>query len=318
MTSVHTVLEVLLSCEQRCALATIIHVEGSTYCKEGTIMLFCEDGTKIGMLSAGCLEEEVSFYAAEVIENKTWAVHQFNTKAEDDLSWGMGCNGIVHILVEHINDEYKAFLQTLYAYLKNGSSVRMIKNLSLLQTLFICEHGDTFGNGDFPFLNLSLHGLHDQWYYQHFTPKPRLIIFGAGEDAKPLVRFAKEVNFFVTVCDWRESLCNTSRFPSADICIIGFPKVIVPRLLLREEDFVVIMTHHFQRDQQLIELLCEQCVRYMGILGPRHRTARLLEGKTIPKHLHSPVGLTIGAKGPTEIAISIIAEIIQVLREEVK
>ena len=244
--------------------------------------------------------------------------YQFNTKAEDDLSWGMGCNGIVHILVEHINDEYKAFLQTLYAYLKNGSSVRMIKNLSLLQTLFICEHGDTFGNGDFPFLNLSLHGLHDQWYYQHFTPKPRLIIFGAGEDAKPLVRFAKEVNFFVTVCDWRESLCNTSRFPSADICIIGFPKVIVPRLLLREEDFVVIMTHHFQRDQQLIELLCEQCVRYMGILGPRHRTARLLEGKTIPKHLHSPVGLTIGAKGPTEIAISIIAEIIQVLRGEVK
>ncbi|MDM5154423.1 XdhC family protein [Bacillus sp. DX1.1] len=311
MTSVHTVLEALLSCEQRCALATIIHVEGSAYCKEGTIMLFCEDGTKVGMLSAGCLEEEVSFYAAKVIENKTWSVHQFNTKAEDDLSWGMGCNGIVHILIEHIDDEYKALLQTLYAYLKNGISVWMIKSLSLLQTLFICEHGETFGNWEAPFLPLSLHG---QWYYQHFMPKPRLFIFGAGEDAKPLVRFAKEVNFFVTVCDWRESLCNTSHFPSADACMIGFPKEIVPRLLLREEDFVVIMTHHFQRDQQLIELLCGQCVRYIGILGPRHRTTRLLEGKTIPKHLHSPVGLTIGAKGPTEIAISIIAEIIQVLR----
>ncbi|KFN02901.1 XdhC/CoxI family protein [Bacillus clarus] len=311
MTSVHTVLEVLLSCEQRCALATIIHVEGSAYCKEGTIMLFCEDGTKVGMLSAGCLEEEVSFYAAEVIENQTWSIHQFNTKAEDDLSWGIGCNGIVHILVEHIDDEYKAFLRTLYVCLKNGISVQMIKDLSLLQTLFICENGDTFGDSEVSFLSLSLHG---QCYYQHFMPKPRLFIFGAGEDAKPLVRFAKEVNFFVTVCDWRESLCNISHFPSADTCMIGFPKEIVPRLLLREKDFVVIMNHHFQRDQQLVELLCEQCVRYIGILGPRHRTARLLEGKTIPKHLHSPVGLTIGAKGPTEIAISIIAEIIQELR----
>lgn len=94
----------------------------------------------------------------------------------------------------------------------------------------------------------------------------------------------------------------------------GFPKEIVPQLLLREEDFVVIMTHHFQRDRQLVELLLEQCVRYIGILGPRHRTARLLEGKAIPKNVHSPVGLAIGGKGPTEIAISIIAEIIQELR----
>ncbi|MEH6979279.1 XdhC family protein, partial [Bacillus pseudomycoides] len=141
MTSVHTVLEALLSCEQRCALATIIHVEGSAYCKEGTIMLFCEDGTKVGMLSAGCLEEEVSIYAAEVMENQTWSIHQFNTRAEDDLSWGMGCNGIIHILVEYIDEEYQVFLQTLYEYLKKGISVRMIKNISLIQTLFISENG---------------------------------------------------------------------------------------------------------------------------------------------------------------------------------
>ncbi len=314
MTSVHTVLEALLSCEQRCALATIIHVEGSAYCKEGTIMLFGEDGTKVGMLSAGCLEEEVSVYAAEVIENQTWSIHQFNTKAEDDLSWGMGCNGIIRILVEHIDEEYKAFLQTLYEYLKKGISVRMIKNLSSLQTLFVSENGDTFGNEEALFSTHSLHGLYGKWFYQHFVPKPRLFIFGAGEDAKPLVRFAKEVNFFVTVCDWRESLCNSLHFPSADVCMNGFPKEIVPRLLLREEDFVVIMTHHFQRDQQLVELLLKQCVRYIGILGPRHRTARLLEGKAIPKNIHSPVGLAIGGKGPTEIAISIIAEIIQELR----
>ena len=314
MTSVHTVLEALLSCEQRCALATIIHVEGSAYCKEGTIMLFCGDGTKVGMLSAGCLEEEVSIYAAEVMENQTWSIHQFNTRAEDDLSWGMGCNGIIHILVEYIDEEYQVFLQTLYEYLKKGISVRMIKNISLIQTLFISENGDTFGNEEALFPTLSLHGLHGKWFYQHFTPRPRLFIFGAGEDATPLVRFAKEVNFFVTVCDWRESLCNSSHFPSADVCMNGFPKEIVPQLLLREEDFVVIMTHHFQRDRQLVELLLEQCVRYIGILGPRHRTARLLEGKAIPKNVHSPVGLAIGGKGPTEIAISIIAEIIQELR----
>lgn len=320
MTSVYDVLEALLCCETRCALATIIHVEGSAYRKEGTMMLFQENGTKVGMLSAGCIEEELFYYAADVMEHKTWAIHTFNTKAEDDLSWGVGCNGVIHVLVEHIDDTYKAILQDLYIHLANGSSAWVVKNLSLEQTALIFNNGNTLGNwgGAIPQATDLKNGLQDAYYSQHFIPKPRLFIFGAGEDVKPLVRFAKETSFFVTVCDWREGLCNTDQFPNADACVVGFPVEMIKNLALHQSDFLVIMTHHFEKDRQLLSLLLEKSVRYIGILGPRHRTERLLEGKLIPHHLHFPVGISIGAQGPSEISISIMAEIIRELRGEVR
>ncbi|WP_242222334.1 XdhC family protein [Bacillus cereus group sp. BfR-BA-01380] len=316
MTSTYDVLEALLCCEKRCALATIIHVEGSAYRKEGTMMLFREDGTKVGMLSAGCIEEELFYYAADVMEHKTWAIHTFNTKAEDDLSWGVGCNGVIHVLVEHIDDTYKAILQDLYIHLANGSSAWMVKNLSLEQTALIYDNDNIFGNweGSLPHATDLKNGLQDEYYSQHFIPKPRLFIFGAGEDAKPLVHFAKETSFFVTVCDWREGLCNTDQFPNADACVVGFPVEMIQNLSLHPSDFLVIMTHHFEKDRQLLFLLLEKNVRYIGVLGPRHRTERLLEGKPIPHHLYFPVGISIGAQGPSEISISIMAEIIGQLR----
>ncbi|MGF9964791.1 XdhC family protein [Bacillus rhizoplanae] len=316
MASTYDVLEALLCCEKRCALATIIHVEGSAYRKEGTMMLFREDGTKIGMLSAGCIEEELFYYAADVMEHKAWAIHTFNTKAEDDLSWGVGCNGVIHVLVEHIDDNYKAILQDLYIQLANGSSARMVKNLSLEQTALIYNDGNTRGNweGSIPSKTYLKNGLQDEYYSQHFIPKPRLFIFGAGEDAKPLVRFAKETSFFVTVCDWREALCSTDHFPNADACVVGFPVEMIQNLSLHPSDFLVIMTHHFEKDRQLLSLLLEKNVCYIGVLGPCHRTERLLEGKPIPHQLHFPVGISIGAQGPSEIAISIMAEIIGQLR----
>lgn len=312
MTSVYDVLEALLCCEKRCALATIIHVEGSAYRKEGTMMLLREDGTKVGMLSAGCIEEELFYYAADVMEHKTWVIHTFNTKAEDDLSWGVGCNGVIHVLVEHIDDNYKAILQDLYIHLTGGSSAWMVKNLSLEQTELIYNNGNF--EGAIPQETYLKNGLQDEYYSQLFIPKPRLFIFGAGEDAKPLVRFAKETSFFVTVCDWREGLCNTEQFPSADECVVGFPVEIIKKLSLHPSDFLVIMTHHFEKDRQLLSLLLEKNVRYIGVLGPRHRTERLLEGKAIPHHLHFPIGISIGAQGPGEISISIMAEIIRILR----
>ncbi|SFD61008.1 molybdenum cofactor sulfurylase [Bacillus sp. 491mf] len=312
MTSVYDVLEALLCCEKRCALATIIHVEGSAYRKEGTMMLFREDGTKVGMLSAGCIEEELFYYAADVMEHKTWAIHTFNTKAEDDLSWGVGCNGVIHVLVEHIDDNCKAILQDLYIHLTGSSSAWMVKDLSLEKTAIIYDNRNWEGaiSKETDLKN----GLQDEYYSQLFIPKPRLFIFGAGEDAKPLVRFAKETSFFVTICDWREGLCNTEQFPNADECVVGFPVEMIQKLSLHPSDFLVIMTHHFEKDRQLLSLLLEKSVRYIGVLGPRHRTERLLEGKAIPHHLHFPVGISIGAQGPGEISISIMAEIIGKLR----
>ncbi|WP_028402987.1 XdhC family protein [Ectobacillus panaciterrae] len=317
MTSLHDILEAATSLPDPCTLATIIRVEGSSYRKEGAMMVFGEEDTRFGMLSAGCIEEELFHYSKDVSDEK-WAIHEFDMRAEDDMSWGVGCNGVIRVLLEKVNQTYREHLQRVKKYTDEGSRIWMVKNLTLSQTLFLSEEGHRFGNWEreIPVLSELKNGLRDNLYIQCFSPRPRLFIFGAGEDAKPLVRLAKETGFFVTICDWREALCTPLRFPEAATCVVGFPKETVSQMSITKHDFVVIMTHHFKRDEELLTLLLNHPCRYLGILGSRHRTARLFSGRAKPKWVFSPAGLSIGAQGPNEIAISIMAEIIQILREK--
>ncbi|WP_235597752.1 XdhC family protein, partial [Geobacillus stearothermophilus] len=154
----------------------------------------------------------------------------------------------------------------------------------------------------------------ETFYVQHFWPKPRLVIFGAGPDAPPLVAAAKAAGFSVTVSDWRPAFCHPSHVSDADEWVVGFPHETVPMLHLNERDFVIVMTHQFERDRELVSLLADKPLAYLGVLGPRRRTDRLFPSGSAPPFVRSPVGLSIGARSPHEIAISITAELISVLR----
>ncbi|MEF2094149.1 XdhC family protein [Bacillus sp. CFBP9009] len=149
-------------------------------------------------------------------------------------------------------------------------------------------------------------------YMQKIIPKPRFIIFEAGCDVYPVVTMATSIGFLVTVCDWRPELCNENNIPDAVSHIIGFPTKIMEQLSFKKDDYVIIMTHNFQRDKEILSLslMMNQSLSYIGILGSQKRTASLFDTKT-PNNIHSPIGLSIGAKGPFEIAVSIIAELIQ-------
>ncbi|NEU60116.1 XdhC/CoxI family protein [Paenibacillus sp. ALJ109b] len=149
-----------------------------------------------------------------------------------------------------------------------------------------------------------------------YEPKPRLIIIGAGNDVIPVARLGKSAGFRVVVADWRETLCTAERFPGVEL-VRGFPREIMPVLDIQSGDYIVLMSHQFPRERELLELLEDRDYAYLGIMGSRTRTARLLNDLPPLKHLHSPVGLTIGADGPEEIAISIAAELIACKRAAV-
>jgi xanthine dehydrogenase accessory factor len=100
-------------------------------------------------------------------------------------------------------------------------------------------------------------------------------------------------------------------FPKADQIIVAFPEESLKQLTFNPSDSVVIVSHNFQRDKEYLHSLLYHDLTYLGVLGSRSRTERLLGGKEIPTHLKSPVGLSIGAEGPEEIAVSIVAELIQ-------
>lgn len=318
------------------ALATIIHVEGSAYRKGGAKMLILENGEQIGTISGGCLETDVIEQARAVMKKNEPCMITYDLRSEDDLGWGSGngCNGSITLLVEPVTTEMKKSLVAIKSILDNQKPVISITHLinqrrschtsyytadglvegkepSGIRSSHLQKHfNQTLASRQGCLLTRSLDG--DEFYFFHYiAPKPRLFIFGAGKDARFLTTLAAKTGFSVFLLDWREAYCNWDFFPDATDCIVKHPSELVSSVSFHPDDSVVIMTHQYQHDHLLLEQLIKLPINYLGILGPRARTVRLLGTTLFPSHLYSPVGLSIGAEGPEEIAISIVAEIIQ-------
>ncbi|MGG1674466.1 XdhC family protein [Neobacillus sp. NRS-1170] len=315
-----------IECSRKKVLATIIRVNGSAYKKEGASMLFFEDGSQLGLLSAGCLETDLAFRVQEVFDKQRAYTLQYDMSDDNDLGWGQGagCNGTIDILLEPISEQLQKDLILVRKQLENNHPVMVLKNLDNVgEYVFLTKEGPPFGqwSGVIPNVDIGeksgvIEGL--PIYQQTYQPKPRLIVFGAGPDARPLVSLAAETGFSVTICDWRNEFCQKKYFPGADRLLLGFPSELLKEISFTSYDFVIIMTHHFQRDQEILLSILNENVSYLGVLGPKERTKRLLRNEEIPKLLHSPIGLAIGAKGSVEIAVSIVSEMIEVLRKPVR
>ncbi|MGE7602940.1 XdhC family protein [Peribacillus sp. NPDC097675] len=318
MNQIFKILEEAHDTSMECVLATIIHVNGSAYLREGTSMLIKKDGTYTGIISAGCVETDIVHHSKRVFESQEPETIVYNLENNEGLDWGVstGCKGILYILLEYVDQNLKENIILIKDTLKQGMEINyqrvLTKDWSILSSHFASPSSDT---DQLPDILLSENPHATYVYNQTFTPKPRLIIFGAGLDAIPLVTLAASAGFLVTVCDWRESLCNDRNIPAADTYVIGFPNEIISQFTFKKEDYVIIMTHNFQRDKEILSLIKHQPLFYIGILGSRTRTARLFE-MDIPKNIHAPIGLTIGAEGPYEIAVSIVAELIQFKRKK--
>jgi xanthine dehydrogenase accessory factor len=318
--------------EEKLALATIIRVEGSSYRSEGAKMLFWEDGRKFGTISAGCLEEDLYVHSLAVMNTFQGKKVIYDLAAEDDLTWGVGCNGLIEIYIEPII--YGHYLKVLKNNLLGGRktiSAKCLKYDTLPLNGLFSTDGKLLG-GDFE-LNLvrdlipaieqfiktgkkieivTFQGF--EYLLEKNNPKCLLYIFGAGNDAEPLTELASGLGFSVTIIDPRESRCTKDYFPTADAFVVEHPDHFFQHNNLNDYCFIIIMNHHFDRDRQVLEHLTLQSPAYIGILGSRKRTERLLNQlkKTMDHSVHYPIGLNINAEGPEEISVSIMAEIIQI------
>ncbi len=329
MRNIQLIVNELTKSAQNKVLATIINVEGSAYLKEGTVMAFFEDSSELGILSGGCLENDLKERAEHLMFKNGSTSIEYDMMAIDEFSWGQsnGCNGKITILLEHIDKQMQNHFKKTNSYLKNGETVLLVKKITEPGTVcsyfFVTNQKHIFGNMD-ESCHLPIdHWLKEQnnklvtldkaekYFVQVFKPQKRIIIFGAGPDVRPLVSIAHKTGFSVIVTDWREAYCQKAFFPDADELVIDFPSSFIRKFTFSSTDSIVIMTHNFRKDQEILTLILQQKQHYVGILGPRNRTERLFTDAGIPKSLHSPIGINIGAQGPEEIAVSIIAEIIE-------
>lgn len=287
-------------------LATVIGVEGHAYRKEGACLLVAGDGRIAGSVSPGCLEGDLAARAGAVWRQGTPELVDYELREDHDAIWGeaIGCGGSLRILLEPVRGRLRYCLLAAKRELDAGAAVRLVRRIEQGGRRVRCrlqrEPAASAGAGELSF---------------ELRPKPRLVVFGAGNDAIPLVRLAVQIGFRAVVADWREGMCTAGRFPDAEL-VVGSADEALLRLGLNARDYVVVMSHQLQRDRAFVRGMLERRLRYAGIMGSRPRTERLLEGVAAPDWLRYPIGLDIGADGPEQIAVAIAAELLAVKREE--
>lgn len=320
---------------ERCALATVVSVEGSSYRRPGARMLVSEGGTSTGMISAGCLESDVIEHAQRVIRTGEAKLVEYNTAStSDEMAWGLGlgCNGIVRVLVEPLASG------SLYLEALRRSRAASVS----VATVYQCAPSDRVRVGARLVLdeegNVSHENMSDEMaarlasevraqsrggmtfakvFIETLLPPVPLVVFGAGHDALPIVELAHGLGWQTEVVDPQARPVSLSRFALADRVTLARPEDIEAQVRITPRTMALLMSHHYVQDLTLLRFLLASPAHYIGVLGPRKRTERMLKGLALNEadlaRLHAPAGLDIGANGPAEIALSIVAEMRAVL-----
>ena len=205
-------------------------------------MLIRKDGTCFGVLSPGCLEEDLIQRSDQIFKEKRSQlfIYDLNDEDESSLGYGVGCNGVLFILLERIDEFFIKHVAKMRKEMENGKAIILTKSLSYDFSLLQYEWTALRYEGMEGSLKCELRLDRENGLYS-FThiilPQPRIIVFGAGIDAVPVAKLASACGFSVTVCDWREAFCNKEHFPDADRLIIGFPNEIFQELELLPDRF---------------------------------------------------------------------------------
>jgi xanthine/CO dehydrogenase XdhC/CoxF family maturation factor len=315
-------------------LVTLVRAEGSSYRRPGARLLLGGRGEYAGTISGGCLEAEVVRKAAWLVRQGAM-VERYSTMFDDtaEVPFGLGCGGVVDLLLEPADSaECRALMGAMERSL-TGEHVTVLTWLPSEGRALV--RSVLSSSGDFLFASSGLTepelvdaraGVLRRGWVEHmpegiFVEKvdvpQRLFVLGAGDDAKPLVNMAALLGWSVTVMDGRAQLARAERFPDAERVVV-FHSDSVDALRIRPEDAVVLMTHSYEQDRELLAALLPLRPRYLGVLGARHRSSLLVSetaaklGRTIAaccEQIYAPVGLDLGGDGPEAIALAVIAEV---------
>jgi len=333
-------------------LATVVAVEGSSYRRPGARMLLAQDGRRAGTVSGGCLEAEVAKRARWVTSNGP-VVERYSTLDDDgDLPYGSGCGGVVYILLER-RETASRFLHALksaWDVRKPMAIATVLEGPRIGERVFAGLPAAEEATGEILLRELAeeafagrasidrriqLDAESTRVWADYRVARPGLWIFGAGDDAKPLLKLARELGWFVAIADGRSHLATQGRFAAADeirvLKMSELPNRLGNSLPLLRTDAAVLMTHSFEQDSHILAALMDETQQfpcaYVGVLGPQRRTrealaeAARLRGLTADAdlieqwlaQLHAPTGIDLGADTPASIGLSILAEVQQVL-----
>jgi xanthine dehydrogenase accessory factor len=305
----------LIEAGRPAVLATIVHVEGSAYRRPGAKMVVAADGEGVGSITAGCLEDEVVTLAREVAETGRARVETYDLTNDDEDVWGLGvgCNGVLDVLLEPLDESYLPAVEAFESGTKRAVCTVVDgdrSDLAVGDRTFYDADGDTFSsawpdrvydelrdpaaraaeNGDSNAIAVgggsggsgSGGGSEDggesvRVFVDGVRTPPELVVFGTGHDIGPLVDLATKNDFRVTVLGFRGATATTERFPGAHDVRSTSPVNVREAHGFDDNTYCVVMSHNFVDDRLALDELLEAPVPYIGLLGPGKRFEEMRE-----------------------------------------
>lgn len=314
------------------ALATVVDVEGSSYRRAGARMLILNNGTWTGSISGGCLEGNALRIARNVMLTQVPELITYDTRTDENariLGASLGCNGVIKVWIEPLQGEWVMVAIEALQLAFRGSSekwyARMLEGVAEeIGRLFpLGELGDEreeWADGvsanfvaEEGLQRVVFAGRSSLFAVECIVPATRLLVFGGGEDVRPLVQIAAQMGWRVTVTDDCAAKALPVRFPEAERVVHLDRKLAVQSLGPDRFTAAVLMSHNYGYDKAIMSDLQAHWIPYVGMLGPRRRFERMdaeMNGALEDNpSIHAPIGLDIGAQTPYEIALAVVAEI---------
>lgn len=326
----------LLEADREAAVATVVDVEGSAYRRPGAKMFFEADGDSYGGITAGCLEGPLRELAGEVLEDLTPIVRTFDLTDGGEWDLGLGCNGVVTVLVEPLDASWR---EPLAAYLA-GEGRTVVTALEATGSTPVGARAVLARNGERnavegrrelpedlevsgvdgphrrPFM---VDGAEVSCFVDPIDPPTRLVAFGSQPDVRSVTRLGRAVGLHVTVATARGGVADADTFPAAHEVVATHPDDLDD--VVDDRSHVVIMSHNYLDDLLALASLLETDVPYIGLMGPRSRFEELRadldeEGieldATDLERIATPVGLDLGGGEPARVALSVVGEVVAV------
>ena len=305
---------------KKAVFVSVVALEGSSYRKPGVRMIISEDGLSVGAVSGGCVENEIERQAQRVFKTGKPKVITYDGRLR------IGCEGVITILIEPVFLSAE-LLHNFERQLENRKAFQM-------KSWFYNEVGEYNNIGSVLIINGKEFVMHPSFnrgsenpqecFVQTFEPLFQLLIFGAEHDSVQLCQAAKLLGWEVTVVASPDEDKSCDFFPGASSLITpSFDNIGTSAI--DEQTAVVLMTHSFHKDVQYLIALRKINPAYIGLLGSFNRRERILSmlleycpdtSLEFLEQIHAPAGLNIGAVGASEIAVSILAEILSVVRHQ--
>ncbi|PKO10159.1 MAG: XdhC/CoxI family protein [Chloroflexi bacterium HGW-Chloroflexi-2] len=321
------------------ALATVVEIYGSAPRGLGAKMAVNQDSLMTGSVSGGCVEGAVVAEALKVLKNGMPKLLHYGVTQDQAISVGLACGGTIEVWVEKLSkenfermrkdlvEERLAVVVTVLSGSHVGEQVYAYPDDSMLgefsdpdlTALVKANVVEVFSQQQCMRKTLQVKDQLVDVFFDVLSPSPKLVVVGAVHIAIPLVQYARILGFHTTVIDPRKAFGNIERFPHVDRLVREWPEEFLQRFPWDQGTYLVVVSHDDKLDVPALAIGCQHEARYIGALGSKKTFAKhvreLKEAGITDEQItriHSPIGVDIAARGPEEIALAIITEMVAV------